>query len=432
MDNLLLVGFNHKVASISLRERLAFTHDEVLRALETLQRDVLEEGCEVALISTCNRTEIIANSPNTCHAEQALRQFLGQKGDISSEILDEVLYVYHQADAARHLLRVSAGLDSLVVGENEIQGQVRMAFELAQQAETSGPVLNRLFRCAIRAGKAVRSDTEIGQTRLSVASVVVELAEQQLGDLNQKTALLIGAGKISTLAARELVCAGLQCVLVANRTFERAQKLVQNLGARYASAVHFDQLAEKLAEADIVICSTGAPHIVLRVQDVANGMQQRADRPMMVADLAIPRDADPDIHELANVNLYAIDDLSAQVEEKHPLTAQAWAEAETIVGSYLSEFQQWCEARRVVPLIRSLRAKTETIVAAEVKQTIKRMGPISSEQQEAIEYMGQAIVNKILHEPICCMKTQPEVLEQAETLQLVEALFGLELKIQKS
>ncbi len=429
MDSLLLVGFNHKVASIALRERLAFNQDEIRRALGTLQQEMLEENSEVVLISTCNRTEIICHSPNPCRAEQALRQFLADKGDIPAETLDEVLYVHHQVDAARHLLRVSAGLDSLVVGENEIQGQVRTAFELAQQAGTSGPVLNRLFGTAIRAGKQVRAQTEIGQTRLSVASVVVELAEQQLGDLHHKTALLIGAGKISTLAARELVGAGLQCVLVANRTFERAQKLVQNLGAQYASAVHFDRLAEKLADADIVICSTGAPHIVLRVEDVANGMLQRPQRPMLVADLAIPRDADPAIDQIANVDLYAIDDLSKQVEEKHPLTAQAWTEAEAIVDGCLDEFRGWCESRRVVPLIRSLHAKAKLIIEAEVSQTLKRMGPISAEQQEAIEYMGQAIVNKILHEPICCIKTQPDTLDQAETLHLVEALFGLEQNV---
>lgn len=432
MDNLLLVGVNHKVASISLRERLAFNQEGVLQALKTLQGNLMGSECEIALISTCNRTEIIVNTTNPCRAEEVLCQYLSQTGDIPVDTLRQVLYIHTQADAVRHLLRVAAGLDSLVVGENEIQGQVRTAFEQAQQAGTSGPVLSKLFRSAIRCGKQVRAETEIGQTRLSVASVVVELAEQQLGSLYQHTALLIGAGKISTLAARELVSAGLQCVLVANRTYERAQKLVQNLGAKYASAVHFDQLVEKLVDADIVICSTGAPHIVLQYQDVAQVMQQRPNRPLLVADLAIPRDADPAINDLPDVDVYAIDDLSELVQEQHPLTAQAWEAAETIVEIYLSEFEDWCEARRAVPLIRSLRAKAETIVEAEIERTLKRVGPVSPEQREAIEYMGKAIVNKILHEPINCMKNQSEGLDQDETLNLVEALFGLEQKIHKS
>lgn len=425
MDNLLLVGVNHKVASISLRERLAFNREGALQALETLQGKIGSKDCEIALLSTCNRTEIIICTTNLCRAEEIVRDFLSDTARLSTETLADVLYVLQQKEAAEHLMRVAAGLDSLVVGENEIQGQVRNAHELAQTSGTSGPILDALFRAAVQTGKRVRTDTEIGKTKLSVATLVVELAEERLGDLEQHTALLIGAGKISTLTARELVKAGLRCVLVANRTFERAQKLADNLGADRASAVHFDQLHKNLVAADIVICSTGAPHIVLHKVSVIEAMKKRPDRPMLVADLAIPRDADPAIGDLANVELFAIDDLSELAQERHPLTAEALHGAERILEEELAFFERWCDARQAVPVIRSLRAKAETIVQSEIERTLNRMGTISTEQQVAIEHLGQAIINKLLHEPILFLKETPGDLDKPEVSELVEMLFGL-------
>ncbi len=431
MDNLLLVGVNHKVAAVSLRERLAFNREGVLRALETLQGQVGSES-EIAILSTCNRTEIIINDANPCRAEDIVREFLSKTAGLSMESLVDVLYVLQQKDAAEHLMQVAAGLDSLVVGENEIQGQVRTAHDIALTSGSSGSILNALFRAAVQTGKRVRTETEIGKTKLSVATLVVELAEERLGDLERHTALLIGAGKISKLTARELVKAGLRCVLVANRTFERARKLATDLGAERANAVHFDHLRENLDAADIVICSTGAPHIVLRQQFVAEAMQNRPDRPLLVVDLAIPRDADPAIGELASVELFAIDDLSELVQDRHPLTTKALQGAEKILAEELAFFEIWCEARRAAPLIRSLRAKAETIVQSEIKRTLNRMGVVSPEQQAAIEHLGQSIINKILHEPITCLKSQSEIVQKDEIFELVEALFGLEHKLHES
>lgn len=425
MDNLLLLGVNHKVAPASLRERLAFNAEGVIEAAKDLSTR-LPEGAEVALLSTCNRTELILCVGDPCEAGDTGRKFLNEISRLPGEVMADVLYIYRGSEAARHLLRVAAGLDSLVLGENEIQGQVRSAAKLAQTAGTSGPVMNALFRSALECGKRVRTETEIGKTKLSVATLVVELAEEYLGDLRQRTALLIGAGKISTLTARELVKAGLRCVLVANRTFERAQKMVQNLGSEYASAVHFDQMNEKLATADIVICSTGAPHIVLHKQAVVEAMTCRPKRPLLAVDLAIPRDADPTIGSIPNVDLYAIDDLSGLVQERHPVTADAWREAETIVEAGMLAFVDWCEARRAAPLIRSLRAKADAIVHTEVERALRRLGPLTNEQQVAIEYLGQAIVNKLLHEPIVCLKNQPDATQRSEILEVVHALFGLE------
>ena len=429
MHRLLLMGVNHKVAPIELRERLAFNSDGVMRAIGEIAPRLSGES-EVALLSTCNRTELILHSDDPCNAEALAREFICETGGTSGVVLDNVLYTCHGEAAARHLLRVATGLDSLVVGENEIQGQVRTALKLARAAGTSGPFLDALFRSAIQCGKRVRTETEIGRTNLSVATLVVELAEEKLGSLMHRTALLVGAGKISKLTARELVRAGLRCVLVANRTFERAQKMVKNLGSAHASAVHFDQLNEKLTTADIVICSTGAPHIVLKKQPVVEALEQCPNRSMLVIDLAIPRDADPAISQVPNVELFSIDDLSGLVQERHPLTAETWQEAETIVDDSLSLFVNWYGARRAVPLIRTLRDNAEAIVKAEVEHTAQRLGPLSSEQRVALEHMGQAIVNKLLHDPICCLKNMPDIIQQDETLDLVRSLFGIEDPLQ--
>jgi glutamyl-tRNA reductase len=431
MDKLLLIGINHKVAPAALRERLAFNPEGVVKAIKVL-KDCLnplclqEDEAEVALLSTCNRTEVVLRVSDPCRAEEPVRDFFRVHGQMDAETLNGVIYVYRGCRAARHLMQVAAGLDSLVVGENEIQGQVRTAHELALNASTSGPYLNALFQAAVQTGKRVRTETEIGKTKLSVATLAVELAEEHLGTLDQHTALLIGAGKISTLTARQLVRAGLRCILVANRTFQRAQKLVHNLGVAYASAVHFDQLSAKLTAADIVICSTGAPHIVLHAATVARAMENRPGRPLLVIDLAIPRDADPALKEHPNVSLYTIDDLSDLVQERHALTAQALRVSEEIIEQELDYLEAWCEARRVAPLIRSLRARVDDIVQAEVARTLRRIGPLSPEQHSAVEHLGRAIVNKLLHDPTICLKSQPEVVQQADTLEFVHTLFGLE------
>lgn len=424
MDKLLLIGINHKVAPAARRERLAFNPTGTIRALQILSPQ-LQEKDEVALLSTCNRTELFFFVDDPVASEKVGIKFFCETGQISKKELTDIIYIHRGNEATHHLLRVAAGLDSLVVGENEIQGQVRNATELAQAAGTSGPILNALLRAAVHTGKRVRTETEIGKTRFSVAALVVELAAERMGDLKQHTALLIGAGKISTLTARELVGAGLRCVLVANRTFERAQKLVQNLGGQNANAVHFDQMDVFLPTTDIVICSTGAPHIVLHKKSVEHAMENRPQKPMLIIDLAIPRDADPAIDTIPNVELHAMDDLAGLVQDRHPLTADALHEAEAIIESEFSSFKAWYDSRAAVPIIRSLRAKTEAIVNTEIERTLRRMETLSPEQRESIETMGRSIVNKLLHEPTICLKNQNDTLQLRETMGLVQSLFGL-------
>ncbi len=422
---ILMVGLNHKVAPVDVRERLAFGAECVPQAYhELLNRGRDDEGIieEAVILSTCNRTEVYVQANEFEQAEVRLQEFLARHGGLTVEQLRRMVYMRCGEEAALHLMRVAAGLDSLVLGENEILGQVRSASEMAQEAGASGAILSALFRFAIQTGKRARNETEIGRAEISVASVVVELAEQAFGPLNERTALLIGAGKISSITARALVRAGLRCIMVANRTFARAQKLAQTLNG---TAVHFDALDESLARADIVICSTGAPHIVLHAETVAKAQEARGNRPLLVADLAVPRDADPQIASLPNVRLANIDDLESVVTS-HPLAVSVFETVEVIVRQELDNFCQWCAARRCASVIQALHAKAENICRSEVEHTLRRMGPLTPRQQELMQAMGKAIVGKLLHEPTVRLRELPRGEDVSSYIEVVQELYGIQ------
>jgi glutamyl-tRNA reductase len=314
-------------------------------------------------------------------------------------------------------------LDSLVLGENEILGQVRTAAELAYAAEATGPIISAMFRYAVGAGKRARTETEIGRGEISVASVVAELADRSLGPLAHRTALLVGAGKISTITARALVKAGLRCVMVANRTFEQAQKLARSLPGE---AVHFDALEENLVQADIVICSTGAPHFVLHADQVARAQGIRQGCPLLVVDLAVPRDVDPAVATIPGVKLANIDDLEVIVKTSHRLTASVCQEVEVIVEQELQGFIQWYGARRCAPVIQSLYRKAETICQAEVKRTLRRLGPLTPHQERLVEAMGKSIAGKLLHEPTVHLREIAPEEDLSAYLELVQELYGIQ------
>lgn len=420
---ILMVGLNHKVAPVEVRERLAFGPERIPVALKQIIKNEDSGIREAVLLSTCNRTEAYICTCNSVNGETELRNFLADHAKLSLEQLQRMSYVLKGKAAAEHLMQVAAGLDSLVLGENEILGQVRSAAEIAHDAGATGPFLSALFRYAIQAGKRARSETEIGRGDISVASVVVEMAEQVFGPLDDRVALLVGAGKISAITARALVKAGLHCVLIANRTFERAEKLAKNLNA---TAVHFDVLDDVLMKADIVICSTGAPHIVLHVEAVEKAQRMRFGRPLLVADLAVPRDADPNIASIPGVQLANIDDLDTVVKTSHPLTVSVYQEVENIVREELESFNQWCNARRCAPVIQALHNKAESIYHAEVEQTLRRMGPLTPQQECMVEAMGKAIANKLLHEPtIRLRKISPDE-DPSAYLELVQDLYNIQ------
>jgi len=420
---ILMIGLNHKVAPVEVRERLAFGPDCIPVALNELIGDESSGIKEAVLLSTCNRTEIYICTCDSSAGETRLQDFLSGHARLSPEHLHRMVYVLRGRDAAEHLMQVASGLDSLVLGENEILGQVRSAAEMAQASGATGPILSALFRYAVQAGKRARAETEIGRGDISVASVVVELAERALGPLHDRTALLIGAGKISSLTARALVRAGLRCILIANRTFAKAQKLAKNLNGR---AVHFDALDEGLTEADIVICSTGAPHIVLHADAVAKAQEARSNRPLLVADLAVPRDADPEIAFIRGVKLANIDDLEIIVKTSHPLTSSVCREVEAIVRQELESFCQWVDARRCAPVIQALHSKAETICQSEVEQTLRRLGPLTPRQERLVQAMGKAIASKLLHEPIVHLRELSPDEDLSAYLKLVQDLYGIQ------
>lgn len=419
---ILVIGLNHKVAPVEVRERLAFGPERVPIVLKELFGAATTGIREAVLLSTCNRTEFYTCTCDPSRSETVLQEFLAGYAKLPLEQLRSILYNYRGEEAARHLMQVSAGLDSLVLGENEILGQVRSAAGLAQDVGATGPILAALFRYAIQTGKRARAETEIGRADISVASVVVELAEQTLGPLNERTALILGAGKISSITARALVKAGLRCILIANRTFEKAQKIARNLNG---TAVHFDRLNEILTQADIVICSTGAPHIVLHADAIARAQQARNGRPLLVADLAVPRDADPEIASIPGVKLANIDNLDIIVKTSHPMTATIYHEVEGIVCQELQEFVRWYGTRRCVPVIQALHSKADAICRAEVEQTLQRLGSLTPHQERLVQAMGRAITGKLLHDPTICLRELSLNENVSDYLELVQKLYGI-------
>jgi glutamyl-tRNA reductase len=420
---ILMIGLNHKVTPVEVRERLAFGPEHIPAALARLTNDGLVGANEAVLLSTCNRTEIYVCTCDKSRVEKKLHGFLAEEANLPSDQLENMVYVLRGEAVAEHLMQVSAGLDSLVLGENEILGQVRSAAELAQAAGATGPILSALFRYAIQAGKRARAETEIGRGDISVAGVVVELAKQAFGPLNDRMALLIGAGKISSITARALVKAGLRCIMIANRTFERAEKLAKNLNG---TAVHFDALDDILTQADIAICSTGAPHIVLHADTVAKAQQARQGRPLLVVDLAVPRDADPNMVSIPGVQLANIDDLESVVKTSFPLTASICQEVEAIVRQEFEEFCQWLETRRCAPVIKALHNKAESIYQAEVERTLKRLGPLTPRQEKTVQAMGKAIASKLLHEPTVRLRELAPDEEFPAYLELIQELYGIQ------
>ncbi len=436
MDSLLMIGVNHHSTPLEIRERLAWWDERLPGVLSSLLEKlsgVSAANCfcgepldlpEAVILSTCNRTELYVTTPDACQGRQAVLEFLAFQAGLVPEALEPLTYSTCGMDTAWHLCMVASGLDSLVKGEHEILGQVKHAAQVAHENRASGPLLSALFRYAVQAGKRVRTETEIGSLGRSVANVVVDLAQELFGCLEARTALLVGAGKFSAITARALVKSGLHCVLVANRSYDRAVNLAHSLGAARAEAVHFDALPASLVQADIVVCSTGAPHVVLHADQVAQAMEKRPERPLLVADLAIPRDADPAIAALPGVTLTHLDGLEHLAQQRYPLAAATLSAAEAIITQVSGEYWQWYEARRSAPLIQALRRKADLICEAEVTRTLHRLDGLTLDQQQAVAAMAHAIVNKLLHDPISALK-EASSSQNEDILAWIETLYGL-------
>ncbi len=346
MSELLALGISHKTAPLELRERLALTEGRAAGVI----RELVEapEVHEAAAISTCNRTELYMVAPDSVAAESLALGVLAREAEIRPTELVGHLYSLRAADAAAHLFRVTAGLDSMIIGEAEVQGQVKRAYELALVEGATGPILNRLFRGALAAGKRARSETGISEKGLSVPSVAVELAQRALGDLSSRLVLVVGAGETAELTARALAARGVEPAFIANRRYDRAIGLAQRFGGR---AVRFEELPAQMEHADIVVASTSSPHHVIEREALAEVMTAREGRPLLLIDLAVPRDIHPDCREVDGVSLHDMDDLQTLVERNASGREAEARRAETVLRSELGRFERWLASQDVVPTV---------------------------------------------------------------------------------
>jgi len=395
-QSIVLIGVNHKTAPIELRERIAISREELPEATRALA--AIPGVSECMIVSTCNRVEILAavESPDT-----DLIAFVHRHFGLDPAILAPHIYEHRDQEAVRHLFRVAASLDSMVVGEPQILGQVKDAFAVARSSGTISGQLEHLLQSAFAAAKRVRTETAIGSNSVSIASVAVELARKIFGSLNGRTVFLVGAGKMSELAARHLVQQGAGAILVTNRTQERARQLAEPFNGR---VIPFDQLYEAATEADIVISSTGAPHPIFRREHGQAFMHRRRNRPMFFIDIAVPRDVDPAMNKVDGVFVYDIDDLQA-VAASHMAERSAQAgDAESLIAAEVERFHQRRRTVNVAPAIVTLQRQAEEIRQAELRRIQTRLGPLSAEQLAAVEALTRGLVNKFLHPPMQALK----------------------------
>ncbi len=416
-----LIGVNHNTAPIEVRERLAIPESRLPEACKRLAEfPGIEEGM---ILSTCNRVEILANSKNGSGAD--LRGFLLNYFQVPGTELDKHLYEYHEQEAVRHVFRVAASLDSMVVGEPQILGQVKEAYATARAVGAVRAQLDQLVTRAFAVAKRVRTETAVGSSSVSIASVAVDLAKKIFGNLSGKQVFLVGAGKMSELAARHLMAHGCTSIFVANRTYERAVSLAYKFQGQ---AIHFEDLHNTCDRADIVITSTGAPHAIFRREHGELFLNRRKNRPMFFIDIAVPRDVDPAMNKLDGIFVYDIDDLQ-QAVTSHVADRRKEAErAEAIVTLEVERFQARIQTLDVVPTIVSLQDHLETIRQAEIDRVRGRLGCLSPDQELAVEALTRGIVNKIMHTPISALKSAAREPEATTVIDLVRRLFNLQEK----
>jgi glutamyl-tRNA reductase len=420
MSELLLLGVSHKTAPVALRERLALTQAESERFL----RDIvaLPEVREAASISTCNRTELYLVVGDAVAAESAVLGKLANRAHIRPTELADVIYSPRNCDAARQLFRVTSGLESMIVGESEVQGQVRRSYELALEAGVTGPLSNRLFTAALTTGKRVRSETAIAQGRASVSTVAVDLAEDVMGDLEHRHVVIIGAGETSELTAQALAAKGVRTVFVANRHAARARSVAERFGG---AVVSLDALPAQLEAADIVVSSTSSPHPIVGSDELAEVVRNRDGRPLVLIDIAVPRDIDPACGDLPGVTLYDIDDLQGVVARTLEVRAAESVAAETIVEEEIQRFAGFLGGMEVLPTVAALRAHADDIVDQVLAENAGKWESASPRDLNRVEAVARASVNRLLHEPTIRLRTMGAGSSHGR-LALLRELFGLE------
>lgn len=421
MDRIVLIGLNHKTAPIEIREKFAAVCVDTKGPLALLAQ--LRPLKESFYLSTCNRMEVLFS---TSTLDKGISVVVGLLADIYSQTgaaLKPYLYTYIDQEAVKHLFRVACSLDSMVVGEPQILGQIKQAYRQATEARTSGVILNKLLHKSFSVAKRVRTETRIGSSAVSVSYAAVELAKKIFQKLDGKIALLIGAGEMAELAAEHLLANGVEGIVVANRTLERALSLARRF---HGTTAAWEELAEELNRVDIIISSTGSTEPILNAKQVKQRMRARRNRPLFFIDIAVPRDIDPAVNRIDNVYLYNIDDLQGIIDMNRAERVKEAARAEHIIAAEALKFDGWLRTLEVVPTIVSLREKAEEIREAEVHKTIGQLDSLSKEEIEAIEVLTQSVVKKLLHDPILFLKRTSKRTRKDLYLDVARKLFQLD------
>jgi glutamyl-tRNA reductase len=417
---LIAIGLNHRTAPVHVRERLSVADSKLPELIASLTSMAGVDGS--AIVSTCNRVELFLSAADEDVIESVVDWLAERAGDDRAE-LEKHLYILRHGDVVKHLFRVASGLDSMIVGEPQIHGQVRAAFLVSQRCGALDPLLTQLFEQTMRVAKRVRTDTGIGEHAVSVPYAAVELAKKIFGELKGLQALLLGAGEIGELTAEHLNGSGVKQIFVANRAYERGVQLAERFGGE---AIQFGAVEPFLATCDIVIASTAAPHYVIEKTQVERALATRKMRNLFLIDLSVPRNIDPSISNLDGAYLYNIDDLQLVAESNRGRRAKKAQQAEEIVAREVDGFRRRLAAQDAVPTIVELQQRLEEIRAAELEKCLRRVGPMTPEQREAIELMTTQMVNKILHYPILQLKEADEPQEQRETIRkTIRKIFGL-------
>jgi len=418
---LLALGANHKTAPLPLREKLALPSGRASRVLAELVDD--EAVHEAVAISTCNRTELYLVTADAVEAESVALGILSRQAGLRPTELLGAIYSLHAGEAIEHLFSVTAGLDSMIVGETEVQGQVKRAYELALVEGVTGPVSNRLFRDALAAGKRVRTETEITRSSVSVSTVAVQLAADFLGGLSEKRVLVIGAGENAELTAQALHDRGVETLFVANRRYDRALGLAQRFGGR---AVGFDDLPAELEGADIVVSSTGAPHQIVGREELELVAGSRMGRPLVLIDLAVPRDIEPGARGCPGIALYDMDDLQQAVARNMSVREAEAEAAHDVVREEVTRFESWIAGLDVVPTISALRRRGEAIVEQVLRENEARWESLSEADRERVAVLARAVVSRLLHEPTLRLKDTVGERSSYGYVNALHELFDLE------
>ncbi|HYA26532.1 MAG TPA: glutamyl-tRNA reductase [Thermodesulfovibrionales bacterium] len=415
---IIVIGLNHKTADVDVREKLAFNGPKLEEGLLKIRE--LPGVSEAIVLSTCNRVEIYVSSKHPDTTYETIKGFLSQFHGLDSAALERSLYFYKDRDAVKHSFRVASSLDSMVVGEPQILGQLKDAFEFALGKKTTSILLNRLMKKTISVAKRVRTDTRIAENAVSISFAAVELARKIFTDFSEKSFMLLGAGEMAELAAKHMMSFGVKSVTVANRTYERGCDLAKEFNGQ---AIKFEDFLREMVHSDIIICSTGAPSYVLHKEEMQRVMKERKQKPVFIIDISVPRNVDPEINHLANVYLYDVDDLQGVVDTNVMERQKEARKAEEIIEEEIDSFEKWLASLDSVPTVIALRSMAENIKKEELERLMNKLPELGEKERKAIEHMASAITNKLIHPPTVALKEDAE--DRDALIATIKKLYAL-------